>query len=583
MLSAQASAIEPGNETSTNPYAQAAAWQRAYGTKEEACPLASSGHPIAPQDTSTRSGADALAAWQRWHNPQHDQLFTVEEWPWYAAIERARVEILAGRHLPGMAINLAQPDLLQPVETTLARLYLAARKTLSGESTPFISPPTAAPALIKTSAPTPAGWWHKWFNGPSSRHRPTSQKVTSCLDDASINNTLLRARNVLTDGGLFANALLPLVRGFAGFHTVSDNQGHPASLPAQPNHDGAGPPAGEHAKASTETTVKPSDSTTQPSPKITHAYPGYRIFTTHWDEEALAARWQTPQDSEAVRNLSSIDHIKTRQLAQRLQRRLLAARLRNWSFDQEEGLLDSRSLARLLTEKNNHKVFRTEADALIPEACVTLLVDQSGSMRGERQRMSALAIDLAVHALEACQIRCEVLGYTTRFGITNPVEQRWHQAGSPNSPGRLNALRHIIYKTPHQPWRHVRPYLGLMLHKGFGCENVDGEALYWAAQRLIRAPQPRKILIVLSDGTPHDEATAQANGREFLENHLRKVIADIENSPIYLVAIGTGQAVGRYYRQALAVRQSGTVASILFDRLGDLLTLPSSPSKNRNL
>lgn len=208
----------------------------------------------------------------------------------------------------------------------------------------------------------------------------------------------------------------------------------------------------------------------------------------------------------------------------------------------------------------------------MPDACVTLLVDQSGSMRGERQRMAALAIDLAVHSLEVCRVRCEVLGFTTRFGADNPVAQAWRKAGSPSAPGRLNALRHVVFKTPSQPWRRARPQLGLLLREAFGFENVDGEALHWAARRLAHRPEPRKILVVLSDGAPYDAATAQANGREYLEHHLRAVIAELESSPIHLVAIGTGQEVGRYYRQAVTVRRPEAVAEVLFDRLGDLLT-----------
>jgi cobaltochelatase CobT len=196
-------------------------------------------------------------------------------------------------------------------------------------------------------------------------------------------------------------------------------------------------------------------------------------------------------------------------------------------------------------------------------------------MRGARQQITAQAIDLAVHALEACQIRCEVLGFTTRFGAKNPIVDQWRRMGSPIEPGRLNALRHIVYKTPNQPWRGNRHQLGLLLREGFGHENIDGEALHWAACRLMRQPQPRKILIVLSDGSPYDRSTALANGRTYLENHLREVITKIELSPIHLVALGASQDVGRFYRHALKLHQPESVAEVLFDQLAELLTRPT--------
>jgi len=188
--------------------------------------------------------------------------------------------------------------------------------------------------------------------------------------------------------------------------------------------------------------------------------------------------------------------------------------------------------------------------------------------------MAALAIDLAVHSLESCNIRCEVLGFTTRFGDDNPIAAHWHRQGAGGEPGRLNALRHVVYKRAEQPWRQARGQLGLMLREDFGHENIDGEALHWAARRLLRRREPRKLLIVLSDGAPFDSATAAANGRGYLEHHLRQVIAGIEASPVQLLAIGTGQDVSRFYRHACIVRQPAQVPDVLFERLGELLTMP---------
>lgn len=207
----------------------------------------------------------------------------------------------------------------------------------------------------------------------------------------------------------------------------------------------------------------------------------------------------------------------------------------------------------------------------MPEACVTLLVDQSGSMDLKRRQMAAMAIELAVHTLESCKIRCEVLGFTTRYTADNPVFRRWQQHGKPEHPGRLNALQHIIYKTPEQPWRRTKHHLGLLLRQMPGHENIDGEALHWAANRLSRQPQSRKIMIVISDGAPYDKATTQGNGRDFLERHLRLIINDIQKSPISLAAIGTGQDVARFYLNAVTVRSPEAVAETLFEQLGNLL------------
>ena len=255
--------------------------------------------------------------------------------------------------------------------------------------------------------------------------------------------------------------------------------------------------------------------------------------------------------------------------------------LRRWSFDLPQGLLDPRRLSRLLVPVADQAIFRVEDESAVPEACVSLLVDHSGSMHAQRRLMAALAIDLAVHSLELCNIRCEVLGFTTRFGEDNPIADLWRRQGAGAMPGRLNALRHIVYKRADQPWRQARVQLGLMLREDFGNENIDGESLHWAARRLLCRREPRKLLIVLSDGAPFDSVTAEANGRVYLENHLRQVIARIEASPLHLLAIGTGQDVSRFYRHACVVRDPEHVPDVMFEQLGDLLTAPFGSAPRR--
>jgi len=496
-----------------------AAWRRSYAGAQTA-PWTARHAAIGPGDPDGRAGADALAAWQRRHPPAIDAWFSAEQWPWYAVLERARVETLAGQHLPGIALNLGRPQDLQPAAPALARLYLQARQALAG------------------LAPAPA--------------------------EAQLADTLDQARALLADAAGFAREVGPLVQALALRHRLVRAAESP--LPGSPDRDGdAGLPQVR--------TDAPEGGAGGPAadPDIEHAYPAYAVWSQRWDEQGPAARWQTPQDDEALQRLNAIDRRQARQLAHRLQRRLLSSRLRHWDFDQEQGRLDSRRLARLLSLAGPPRVFRSETEAALPEACVTLLVDQSGSMRGARRLMTALAVDLAVHSLQACQVACEVLGYTTAFGADNPLRRQWQQAGRPARPGRLNALRHIVYKTPAQPWQRARAQLGLLLREDFGHENIDGEALHWAACRLMRQAQPRKFLIVLSDGAPCDAATGQAQGRGYLEDHLRAVIARIEAGPIQLVAIGAGQDVGRFYRQAITLRQAEAVPALLFDGLARLL------------
>lgn len=539
------------------------AWRRAYGRGR---PLGRLDELTATPVATNRAEGDALAAWQHWHGPGEDAGFTDTEWPWYRLLEQARVETLASRHLPGMARNLGHPEVLSPADPTMARLYQSARRVFAGKSDATLSILMPTGQNQARSAPRLSlfGLRWPWQSAPATR-----ENARVPVTDSDITEALTTVRNLLTDGPHFAEALHPLIKALAG-------------LPGRDAQRSPTQPDVAEADANSVSNEEQPDAAIErpggPNPDFTRtdAFPGYAVFSRAWDEEHPASHWYRPDDAAALEGLNTLDRQQVRRLAHRLQRRLLAARLRHWSFDQDEGRLDSRRLARLVGSRSNQRIFRIEEESPVPEACVTLLVDQSGSMRGTRQRMAALAIDLAVHTLELSQVRCEVLGYTTRFGANSPVSRRWTMMGDPSPPGRLNALRHILYKTADQPWRRARPQLGLLLREGFGYENIDGEALDWAARRLLRQPQTRKVLVVLSDGSPYDAATAGANGRAFLENHLRTVIAGIESSPIQLVAIGTGQEVARFYSQAVTVRRPESVAAVLFERLGDLLTRRSA-------
>ena len=550
-----------------------AAWGRAYGQGRLASPALDL---VAPSTVVSRGEGDVWAAWQRWHDPALDHRFVEAEWPWYALLERARVESLASQHLPGMARNLEQLEVLSPYEPIMAHLYQAARQILARQTDTVsrsIEQGLKQQVTEPTLTPLRLGLRWPWQSTPVY---PELKQPSTLVRDADIAEALCSVRDLLGDGPGFAEALHPLIQALAAAYEPNVSALTPTPA-ASAVSDAT--PEGNSASDEEHPDAKEERSGGHHQPDITALFPGYTVFSTAWDEEYSAAHWYEATDAAALQALNTLDRRQTRQLAHRLQRRLMAARLRHWAFDQDEGRLDNRRLARLVGSNPSSTVFRVENETPVPEACVTLLVDQSGSMRGMRQRLAALAIDLMVHTLELCQVRCEVLGYSTRFRADNPISQRWQQQGSPSSPGRLNALRHIVYKTAEQPWRRARPYLGLLLREGFGYENIDGEALHWAARRLMRQPQTRKVMVVLSDGAPYDESTVRANDREFLSGHLRTVIAEIEASPIQLVALGTGQAVGRYYRRSVTVRRPEAVAEVLFACLGDLLT-QAYPSEN---
>ncbi|WP_158307446.1 cobaltochelatase CobT-related protein [Methylomonas methanica] len=388
---------------------------------------------------------------------------------------------------------------------------------------------------------------------------------------------MLQARPLLDDGLAFASLLCPMIQALARSRpvTVPADKCFPKEMEAGEDTAsmeyavGERPDPGDDASADLLTEMVGGLQARSP---IESASPTYRRYCTQWDEEVPARAFCTPEDRRALANLDVNDRRKARRLAMRLQRRLLIARHRQWQFDQESGQLDSRRLARLLNPAGPMAVFRQERETAVPEACVTLLVDQSGSMRGRPQRLAVQALDFAVQVLEACRISCEVLGYTTPYGVDNPVARLWQSRGSPSLPGRLNATRHLIYKTARQPWRCSRNALGLMLRDGFGRENFDGEALDWAARRLLSRPERRKILIVLSDGAPYDAATVAAQGKTYLEAHLHAVIARIEAAGIQLSAIGAGARVSRFYRTSLNLQRPEAVTETLFNQLGDLLT-----------
>lgn len=303
---------------------------------------------------------------------------------------------------------------------------------------------------------------------------------------------------------------------------------------------------------------------------------GYCVFTTEFDQIATAQDLPTPQELQRLRGVldrhRAAHRVTVGRLAARLQRHLTARQQRDWAFDLEEGELDTARLARIIIDPTQPLSFKQERGSRFRDTAVTLLIDNSGSMHGRPIAVAAVCCDILAATLERCGVSVEILGFTTGAWNGGQPRERWLKAGRPAAPGRLNQTRHIIYKSAQQPLRRVRSSLGLMLCNDLLKENIDGEALLWAHQRLLTRPEQRRLLIVVSDGAPADDATLSANSRDYLERHLRAVIDMIEKrSPVELVAIGMGHDVGRYYAGAVTIREPEQLAGALVDELGGLL------------
>ncbi|HEY4274353.1 MAG TPA: cobaltochelatase subunit CobT [Rhizomicrobium sp.] len=285
---------------------------------------------------------------------------------------------------------------------------------------------------------------------------------------------------------------------------------------------------------------------------------GYKIYTPQFDEEISAPDLCDAEELTRLRGfldqqLSQMQSVVSR-LANKLQRLLLAQQNRHWEFDLEEGILDTSRLPRIVIDPMYPLSFKREKDTNFRDTVVTLLLDNSGSMRGRPIMVAAMCADILGRTLERCAVKTEILGFTTRAWKGGQSREKWAHDGKPANPGRLNDLRHIVYKSADEPWRRAKRNLGLMMREGLLKENIDGEALMWAYNRLMARPEQRKILMVISDGAPVDDSTLSVNAGNYLERHLRRVIEDIENrSGIELAAIGIGHDVTRYYKRAVTI------------------------------
>ncbi|MGN6123812.1 MAG: cobaltochelatase subunit CobT [Sphingomonas oligoaromativorans] len=301
----------------------------------------------------------------------------------------------------------------------------------------------------------------------------------------------------------------------------------------------------------------------------------YQAYTTRFDEVVDAASLCDEEELTRLRAYldQQLTHLQgaVTKLANRLQRRLMAQQSRSWDFDQEEGILDAARLARVIVNPMLSLSYKIERDTEFRDTVVTLLIDNSGSMRGRPISIAAISADILARTLERCGVKTEILGFTTRAWKGGQSREAWLAAGRPPMPGRLNDLRHIVYKQADDPWRRARKNLGLMMREGLLKENIDGEALLWAHHRLIARPEERRILMVISDGAPVDDSTLSVNSGSYLEKHLRQVIHWIETrSPVQLVAIGIGHDVTRYYSRAVTIMDAEQLGGTMVGQLADL-------------
>lgn len=351
----------------------------------------------------------------------------------------------------------------------------------------------------------------------------------------------------------------------------------PDGSPADPNGEATeeGPELNEGAQPNRRQTADDG-----------RAIDAYRVFTTAYDEIIDAADLCDPTELERLRGmldqqLTALSSVVAR-LANKLQRRLMAQQNRSWHFDLEEGVLDTARLTRIVTDPTSPLSFKAESESPFRDTVVTLLLDNSGSMRGRPIMVAAVCADILARTLERCGVKVEILGFTTRAWKGGLSRESWITAGKPASPGRLNDLRHIIYKAADAPWRRAKKNLGLMMREGLLKENIDGEALLWAHDRLMARPEQRRILMVISDGSPVDDSTQSANAALYLDKHLRQVIEQLETkSSVELLAIGIGHDVTRWYRRALTIVDVEQLGGAMIEKLAELFDARESAPKRR--
>jgi len=509
----------------------------------------------------------------------------------YDALEQARVEIVGGQHMTGVAANL-RARLSEECEAEgydrmtrkdqlplPAALALLARERMSGEASP-----AAAMRILES--------WRDTL-GPEA-NRAMADLATAQNDQAAYTSAARRLLAALQlaeaeaeaepddsndegeDGGEQAGSQ----------DNSQDSQGESAAeqdstLGEQPEQmsgeaaDDTGEETDEEEAAAAEGDDRPGGPQPQRERPAAEDRATYRAFSRANDEEVDADDLCDPDELTRLRQQldQQLQHLQgvVSKLANRLQRRLMAQQTRAWEFDLEEGMLDAGRLARVIVNPMQSLSYKRERETDFRDTVVTLLIDNSGSMRGRPITVAAMCGDILARTLERCAVKVEVLGFTTRAWKGGQSRERWVAEGKPRNPGRLNDLRHIIYKSADAPWRRARKNLGLMLREGLLKENIDGEALLWAYRRLMARSEHRRILMVISDGAPVDDSTLSVNPGNYLERHLREVIREIEGRDmVELIAIGIGHDVTRYYRRAVTIVDAEELGGTVMKKLAEL-------------
>ena len=551
----------------------------------------------ADQIAEIRGWADAFALRQRHHDvAAHSKGQPGPGLPReiYNAVEQARIEALGTRDMAGVAANLrgmtearvkadpiarARTEAEVPLATAI---QLLVRERLTGDAPPDSA--AAAVDLVRASVEAKAG--------------SHLDQLLARIDDQAAFGQMLK--HVLADLGLGEDPTDDFDQDQTDDQD-EDDQDKPDDSGDENDDDSGGGDSSVEARAEQSETADETEQAAgemesdmmsdaemgeegddgmmpwRPNPSERDLPPDfdYKSYTTAHDETVSAEELCDPDELTRLRAYldQQLTHLQgaVTKLANRLQRRLMAQQNRAWDFDQEEGVLDAARLTRIVVNPTHALSYKIERDTKFRDTVVTLLIDNSGSMRGRPISIAAICADILARTLERCAVKVEILGFTTRAWKGGQAREKWLADGRPPKPGRLNDLRHILYKTADSPWRRARKNLGLMMREGLLKENIDGEALLWAHQRLVGRNEDRRILMVISDGAPVDDSTLSVNSGNYLERHLRQVIGWIEEkSPVELIAVGIGHDVTRYYSRAVTIMDAEQLGGTLIEQLAQL-------------
>ena len=544
-----------------------------------------------------RGTADAYALRRRYHDAAtHARYEPTGQMArdLYDAMETARCEAVGARHMPGTAGNIDARIGQEAERRGYGRIEQASEAPLS-VAAGYLVRHLATGRDLPPGAANVMGLWREFMEGSAAG---TLDGLQGALEDQAAFSRL--ARQVIDDFGYGDQ----LGDDPDGSEDDADQDAQAEDEPREGEEDGASEEREDDAEAAPDQSqeTQPDEGQAQvgaddmaemesgeeaeqpegeapleppqPAPP-SEADPTYAVFDDSADEVVSAEDLAEPAELERLRAYldQQLEPLKgaVARLANKLQRRLQAQQSRSWSFDQEEGILDAGRLARVVANPTTPLSFKVEQETEFRDTVVTLLLDNSGSMRGRPISIAAICADVLARTLERCQVKTEILGFTTVAWKGGRARENWLAAGRPPQPGRLNDLRHIVYKPADAPWRRTRPNLGLMMKEGLLKENIDGEALEWAHRRMAARPEARKILMVISDGAPVDDSTLSVNPANTLEKHLRDVIAMVERKRLVeLLAIGIGHDVTRYYDRAVTITDVEQLAGAMTEQLAAL-------------